>query len=328
MKCTAVGVPVPEIVWRLNWGHIPSKCTYTNDNGFSILTCPDVQVTDQGAYSCEAINSKGSTFAIPDTILIVTVTSVCRPGYFNVAATQESECIKCFCFGQTTACTSADLYIYQLQPPFTILNTLGVRVDPRTSTVEIRDEPIYRGARPDVNVIDRNGVQVVLPPNVQLNQDNVYPYFAMPENYHGDQLKSYGGYLRYKVEHRNGGYPTVGPDVILSGNGYTLLYESERTPQPNTQTEMSVRFFEGDWVIRHDNGLRQTATREEIMMALADVDNILIKLLYNEGPLDTTIRNIEMDTADSRDRGLGAASYVEQCSCPAGYTGTSCEVST
>ena len=28
-----------------------------------MLECPDAQVSDQGAYSCEAINSKGSCFA-------------------------------------------------------------------------------------------------------------------------------------------------------------------------------------------------------------------------------------------------------------------------
>ena len=28
-----------------------------------VLECPDAQVSDQGAYSCEAINSKGSCFA-------------------------------------------------------------------------------------------------------------------------------------------------------------------------------------------------------------------------------------------------------------------------
>lgn len=44
ISCTAVGVPTPEIVWRLNWGHIPEKCTTTSMNGVGTLTCPDIQV--------------------------------------------------------------------------------------------------------------------------------------------------------------------------------------------------------------------------------------------------------------------------------------------
>ena len=25
-----MGIPTPEIVWRLNWGHVPEKCTMTS----------------------------------------------------------------------------------------------------------------------------------------------------------------------------------------------------------------------------------------------------------------------------------------------------------
>ena len=68
INCTAMGIPTPEVVWRLNWGHVPDKCTMTNsesqgNRAFGELTCPNAQKRDQGAYSCEAINSKGSCFA-------------------------------------------------------------------------------------------------------------------------------------------------------------------------------------------------------------------------------------------------------------------------
>lgn len=70
---------------------------------------------DQGAYSCEALNNRGSTFAIPDTILIVNKTgSVCPEGTFNELATTPEECIPCFCFGISTTCKSANLFIYQV----------------------------------------------------------------------------------------------------------------------------------------------------------------------------------------------------------------------
>lgn len=62
------------------------------------------------------------------------------------------------------------------------------------------------------------------------------------------------------------------------------------------------------------------------MMVLEDIDNILIKLQYNVGILNTSLTNIEMDSAAAPNSGLGAASYVEECSCPVGYAGYSCEV--
>lgn len=89
---------------------------------------------------------------------------------------------------------------------------------------------------------------------------------------------------------------------------------------------MAVRFFEGEWVIKSDNVPERIATREEIMMSLANIDNLLIKLQYNEGPLNTTLSNIVMESAAIPDNNLGAASYVEECTCPVGYSGLSCEV--
>lgn len=116
MTCTAVAIPPPEIVWRLNWGHVPEKCNSVSQAGTGTLTCPDIQIADQGAYSCEAINIKGSVFAVPDTILFVTGSqqNVCPRGYFNEAARDPNECIPCFCFGQSTECRSADLFIYEV----------------------------------------------------------------------------------------------------------------------------------------------------------------------------------------------------------------------
>lgn len=115
ITCTAVGIPTPEIVWRKNWGHIPAKCRTTSENGLGTLVCKNIQVEDQGAYSCEAISTKGSTFAFPDTILVVEQDQICPDGYFNEEAKTQDECIKCFCFGQTTECRSADLFTFQVK---------------------------------------------------------------------------------------------------------------------------------------------------------------------------------------------------------------------
>lgn len=61
-------------------------------------------------------------------------------------------------------------------------------------------------------------------------------------------------------------------------------------------------------------------------MALANVENILIRLLYtDQTQREVELLNIVMDSAASRDRGLGSATLVEECRCPSGYTGLSCE---
>ena len=217
ISCTAVGVPTPQIVWRLNWGHVPKKCQMRSVNGVGTLTCPDIQVNDQGAYSCEAINNRGSVIAVPDTILVVTSPNVtlCPKGYFNEDAKSINECISCFCFGITDECRSADLFIYHLQPPLDSHKVVGVRVDPGTGAVNVRSGTISKyGAQPRITPTENNGVHVLATSDVSTG-DNV-PYFVMPENYNGNQLKSYGGYLSYDLKYEGYGRPLAqAPDVIL-----------------------------------------------------------------------------------------------------------------
>lgn len=63
------------------------------------------------------------------------------------------------------------------------------------------------------------------------------------------------------------------------------------------------------------------------MMTLANIEKILIKLQYIDGPeREVELLNIVMDSAAVHDfLGLGAASLVEECRCPTGYRGLSCE---
>ena len=73
IECRASGFPIPFINWRLNWGHVceEPRCNITNNNGIGILIVSDARIYDAGAYSCEAINSNGREFAVPDTIVEV-----------------------------------------------------------------------------------------------------------------------------------------------------------------------------------------------------------------------------------------------------------------
>lgn len=45
ISCQMVGIPSPEIIWRLNWGHIPAKCSTISINGIGVLTCPNIDVS-------------------------------------------------------------------------------------------------------------------------------------------------------------------------------------------------------------------------------------------------------------------------------------------
>ncbi|KAL6957329.1 Basement membrane-specific heparan sulfate proteoglycan core protein [Sarracenia purpurea var. burkii] len=255
ITCVAVGVPMPEIVWRLNWGHVPDKCTSTSINGVGVLTCYNVQVSDSGAYSCEAINNKGFVVATPDCILVVLQIKPpgCPVGQFNDLAVTQSECISCFCFGATSSCQGANLFVFDVKGSF----------DPK---------PIF------------------------------LPYFSYLSAFNGNQLKSYGGFIKYNIRYDTSGSFLDTPLIIISGNGSG---SSSGGDQPSI--------------------IRPTlASREEIMMILVNVEQNRIQ--YTDSRIvDTVISNFKIDSAAATNTGLGKAAFVEQCSCPPGYSGLSCE---
>lgn len=40
ITCRSVGVPIPHVTWRLNWGPVceEPRCTQTSENGYGTLT--------------------------------------------------------------------------------------------------------------------------------------------------------------------------------------------------------------------------------------------------------------------------------------------------
>ena len=67
------------------------------------------------------------------------------------------------------------------------------------------------------------------------------------------------------------------------------------------------------------------ASRAEVMRTLAEVEMILILAQHTSGSVDPVISGVELETGVTTDTGLGPVSWVEQCLCPVGYTGLSCE---
>lgn len=65
-------------------------------------------------------------------------------------------------------------------------------------------------------------------------------------------------------------------------------------------------------------------TRELFLLALADVKTILIKASYSNANDVASIDSASIDTADEYGDGP-MAQHVEQCRCPPGYIGSSCE---
>ncbi|CAI6370571.1 unnamed protein product, partial [Macrosiphum euphorbiae] len=326
--CKAVGVPIPEISWRLNWGHVPTKCEMNCVNGLGTLTCPNIQEADQGAYSCEGINIHGSEIAVPDTILVVkrpnlVQPSACPKGTFNDVALSQNDCINCFCFGISSNCRSSKLFKIQNTPSLYQLRIANVYIEASSFGVELQSAS---STAHQINVNGNEALQVFTVNNTSKQSEDTYPYFKFPKSYLGNQLKSYGGYITYIVRYEGNGDPiTFTPDIILTGNGVKLLYFGPETPV-GIDTVVSARLFVDVWkkesTDSYSNGL---ATREEVMMVSANVENILIRGQYVSQQSETNIKHIKMDSAQTMKSVNDYVAFVEECQCPAGYTGLSCE---
>ncbi|CAH1240507.1 HSPG2 [Branchiostoma lanceolatum] len=315
LTCEAVGNPTPIISWRLNWGHVgqPPRVTQEYAGGRGTLTIRDVRKSDQGAYTCEAINNKGSIFAVPDAVLAIREPegACSSPGTFNAAAVTTSECLQCFCFGVSQNCRSSDYYRFQLTVPEN--SGLTMVTSDRSQSVDrsyIRAVP----ARNQFLVEDMSSV-----PSGEY-------YWSLPTNFLGNIIASYGGKLRYTV------YYSVGTgdfarfidaeDIILIGGGAILTYRHYNEPVNEREETIEVELRESLWT---SSALSASLSREDFMMILQSVEAILIKASYNSFMVTTSIQGIGMDTAVEENTGQSRAVMVEQCSCPAGYTGLSCE---
>ncbi|XP_061698268.1 basement membrane-specific heparan sulfate proteoglycan core protein isoform X3 [Syngnathoides biaculeatus] len=317
--CQAVGVPTPIITWRLNWGHIPisGRISMTSENGRGTLTIRDVKEADQGAYTCEAINAKGLVFGIPDGVLTLSSSpnpDNCPDGHFSV----EGRCVSCFCAGITKNCKSTGRYRNQISLRF-------------TEEEDFKGVNVTYPSRPGTPPL--SSTQILINPEMEefqlvdlsrrfLNLDS---FWTLPRRFLGNKIDSYGGSLKYKVRFtlaRGLSEPVEKPDVILVGNGRRLIYRRGSAAPAGVVNQREIKFTEENW--QHSSG--RQVSREELMMTLANLDSISLRTIYDNHMVSVALSDIVMDTTTVEFSTRGHAKDVEECRCPPGYTGLSCEM--
>ncbi|GFS51261.1 basement membrane-specific heparan sulfate proteoglycan core protein [Trichonephila inaurata madagascariensis] len=330
--CTAVGNPTPIISWRLNWGNIPAgpRVSVSSENGRGTVTIREARQTDQGAWSCEAINSKDSVLAIPDTVLVVKPKAgVCRPPLFNEKASVSSDCLRCFCFGVTETCYSSSLHVIKV-PLQTEISIVALQRDGRGNY-----EDVGQRYPPNQNAIQYNSANREYKVESHVRNDapsDVYHYWSLPPEFLGNQLNSYGGYIHFMFRYSSP-FPRSTPniaDIILKGNDMTLYHVMKQPFGPQRDNNVEVRLWEGEWHKneaqgRGDAPFTDVTTRQDIMMVLQNIETFYVRATYDDEMIHSSILNFQMDSASLSDPSAPQAVFVEKCSCPQGYTGNSCE---
>lgn len=117
-------------------------------------------------------------------------------------------------------------------------------------------------------------------------------YWTAPAAYLGDQSLAYGGALAFDLACSGGGFGSFHQeDVILVGNGVTLVYDMATVPE-GSFTPYSVPFSETGWKIGSLVGLQPTP--EEFRSVLASVTKLYIRAEYQLGPDTQFLDNVTL----------------------------------
>ncbi|XP_031440246.1 laminin subunit alpha-1 isoform X2 [Clupea harengus] len=233
---------------------------------------------------------------------------LCKQGFFNLQGLNPEGCTECFCFGVSDVCES-------LLWPTSQVDHLDGWLVPTTPSTSIYTAPL----------IEDN---LIIPSNVT-SYRFLYTW-AAPESFLGNKLTSYGGFLKYSVaydiavENVDKTLPSHF-DLIIEGNGRSLRQSPSRRLllTPLREQEVSVEVVPHSFVDLHTSRRIQ---RDELMTVLADVANLRVRVYLNtstEG--DLRLSQVSLDTARRNSSSSLQAIGVEQCECPWGYSGTSCE---
>ncbi|CAL7933589.1 unnamed protein product [Xylocopa violacea] len=234
---------------------------------------------------------------------------VCKEGTFNIQENNEEGCTKCFCFGKTTRCVSANLYRIHVSDltNWTLITEKGGNV---TFLSTIPKE------------FNLTSIAISLTNNDTF--ENIV-YFSAPETYLGKQLTSYGGFLNYTVYYSTGpfGNAVSAPDVIFQGVDTTLYHYADEQPPSFTNFQASLELIETNFLTHN----RLSATREQLMVVLENLQGIFIRATYWTPSIAASLSYVTLDVATETysPQYNVPASSVEQCQCPSNYQGLSCE---
>ncbi|XP_058066667.1 basement membrane proteoglycan-like [Anopheles bellator] len=294
LTCRGTGTPAPIVSWRMNGNELldPVCDWWTEPDGTGRLSCR-MRLIDAGNYSCHLRNPLGSIDVQPVTVATVQG-SVCGNGEYSPHdADGPPSCLPCFCAGVSQLCQAADLYRWNYTMALNDWKMRFATWDGQGQVEKVTEWRTFPTSRP--------------------------LYYDLPYRFIEYQARSYGGYIQYVAEsHREPGDDV--PDLIMMGYNRTLVYASLN------RTESSPRSVKIQ-LVEHNFGLLNGSTidRLELMMVLSYIDRLLIRFHPQNGHYEPSGNEIVMDAATTLDRGIGKTTAVEECRCPAGFRGTSCE---
>ncbi|XP_061427845.1 laminin subunit gamma-1-like isoform X1 [Lethenteron reissneri] len=227
----------------------------------------------------------------------------CRPGHFHLDARNPSGCSACFCFGHAASCSGAQGYAAHTVASSFHAGRDGWKAQ-RSDGAEVPVQ--WSGSSQEVTVTSADPLPI---------------YFVAPNAFLGNQLLSYGQNLSFAFSMDRRDVRLSAEDVVLEGSGLRvsvpLIAQNNRYPTDGQQTYTYVL---------HENPAYPWTPQipaNEFRKLLSNLTAIKLRGTYSD---KSTGRLGEVRLVTARPGyGAAAAGWVEQCSCPPGYRGLSCE---
>ncbi|XP_050565519.1 laminin subunit alpha-2 [Cygnus atratus] len=247
----------------------------------------------------------------------------CKSGTFGLSARNPLGCSSCYCFGLTTQCSEARGLI-----------RVWVTLKPEQMILPLVDENLQHSTLSGI---------AFQPPEIVANIEQVMQvlrsepvYWRLPEQFEGRKLTAYGGKLKYAIyfeAREETGFTTYYPQVIIRGGPPThtrIIVRHMAAPLIGQLTRHEIEMTEADFTWKHyadDSRPNRAVSREDFLNVLYDVHYILIKATHGNIMRQSRISEISMEVAEGGTvSGMAPQAYLmEQCVCPQGYSGLSCE---
>ncbi|CAF3522929.1 unnamed protein product [Rotaria socialis] len=236
----------------------------------------------------------------------------CKRNHFYLNPTTPNGCLACFCSGVSSDCRSSDWRRQAL--PLALNDWNAVPKNFATDTYEARN-----------SIQQRNGGREIALDQSSLGRPNdEVLYWKAPKEVLGDIVTLYDGTIDIHFTNDGDSNQAQSNDefIWLRGNNIDLVHKLPKTQkfEANQDSTYSVPCNERTFTRKDGTYI----DRENILMALSDLDTFLVKINPIGGQRNAVLRGVTLNVA-AVNGNADTAFTVESCSCPANYTGTSCE---
>uniref|UniRef100_T1KF65 Laminin subunit alpha n=1 Tax=Tetranychus urticae TaxID=32264 RepID=T1KF65_TETUR len=253
---------------------------------------------------------------------------VCKQGTFNLDPKNPEGCTKCFCFGVAKNCRSSEL---KLTPVKAINYSNWSAVEIEFSESELSFTPIVTTSKLTETQFRLEPVPMGQVYLLSKSDSRKNFYFKVPNEFLGNRLTSYGGFIRYQTVELplkgsviNSIDTPVTPDLIFIGRNHSIeLTNDEQPASPFSTQKFEIELVESKFRHLYES---TPVTREQFMTLLTDLQSIYIRASYFTPVGAVYLADFTFDLASNGSiLNASLARRVEQCSCPVNYKGSSCE---